>query len=762
MRLKWILGVAVALMLALIVTVYAILSSYDFNDLKPRIVQAVKDATGRELTLGGDIELDIGLTPTLVVVDVSFQNAPWGSRPELAKIRRLEVQVDVLPLISGTIEVKRLILIEPDILIETNSSGKSNLVFEAPKEMEFEKSKEEATADGEATIPALIFSEVRIENGRLTYKDGQSGKTHLMTLDRLAATAGTDKPIELKLKGTYNSKPVQIRGTLGPLVALTNPSQAWSVNVTANAAGANVTADGAIRDVLNGKGLDLAVTAEGKSVPDLLQLFDVTGVPELGPFKVSAKLADPDGKLTARNLDLRVGTEELARVDLKGVVKDLLALRGMELGFAIKGKDLANLERIAGQALPFKGPFDFSGHAVVPSVENYKISNLKLVLEKSDLSGSMVINLAGKLPRITAVLLSQRLDLRPLLLKEPGENEEAGKGDSTAQPAERAAKNGKIFSGDPLPLKGLRQANADIRIRAEQLIVPLLTINDVNVHMVLEDGHLTMEPLEFLVGDGTVDGRFDIHPHGKIPAMAMALKIDQLDLGRMFKDLGVDGLPWGKLDVDIDLESRGNSVAALMAGLNGKTVVIVQDGRITYKLIRLLGGDLTASLLQFLNPFKKDEKYGKLNCFVTGLDIRDGLAQSTALLLDTSSVTVVGHGRIDLKTEELDLSLKSSPKKGVGIKGIAKLGLSLGKLTETLKLGGTLAKPSVGIDPTGSVITIGKAIGAVALFGPLGIAAVLADGKLGDKNPCLAAIEAAKKGGKDSGKEPDKKKGVTR
>ena len=226
MRLKWILGVAVALILALIVTVYAILSSYDFNDFKPTIARAVKDATGRELTLGGDIELDIGLTPVLVVEDVSFQNAPWGSRTELAKIRRLEVQVHVLPLIRGTIEVKRLILIEPDILIETNSSGKSNLVFDGPKEMEFEKSKEEATADGEATIPELIFADVRIENGRLTYKDGQSGKTHLMALDRLAAAASTDKPIKLKLEGTYNSKFVQIRGIFGPLVALTDPNQA--------------------------------------------------------------------------------------------------------------------------------------------------------------------------------------------------------------------------------------------------------------------------------------------------------------------------------------------------------------------------------------------------------------------------------------------------------------------------------------------------------------------------------------------------------
>ena len=133
MRWKWILGAAVVLIVVLSITIYVIVSSYDFNDLKPKIAQTVKDATGRELTLGGDIKLDIGLTPALVVEDVSFQNIPWGSRSELAKIGRLEVQEAVLPLIDGIIAVKRLILVEPDILIETNSAGKSNLEFKPQK-----------------------------------------------------------------------------------------------------------------------------------------------------------------------------------------------------------------------------------------------------------------------------------------------------------------------------------------------------------------------------------------------------------------------------------------------------------------------------------------------------------------------------------------------------------------------------------------------------------------------------------------------------
>ena len=78
MRWKKILIAASLFILVLIVGMYAFLALYDFNKLKPMIARAVKDATGRELTIAGNIDFDLGLGPTLVVEDVSFQNASWS------------------------------------------------------------------------------------------------------------------------------------------------------------------------------------------------------------------------------------------------------------------------------------------------------------------------------------------------------------------------------------------------------------------------------------------------------------------------------------------------------------------------------------------------------------------------------------------------------------------------------------------------------------------------------------------------------------
>ncbi len=67
----------------------------------------------------------------------------------------------------------------------------------------------------------------------------------------------------------------------------------------------------------------------------------------------------------------------------------------------------------------------------------------------------------------------------------------------------------------------------------------------------------------------------------------------------------------------------------------------------------------------------------------------------------------------------------------------------MNELAKPLKLGGTLANPSIAIDPVQAGLTIGKALGGFALFGPFGVITALADVKLGGKDACLKAIQKA-------------------
>jgi uncharacterized protein involved in outer membrane biogenesis len=811
MRWKWIVSIVFVLVMAVMVIGYAILSSYDFNNFKPQIAQAVKGATGRELALAGDIKLGIGLRPVLMVENVSFQNASWGSRPELAKIKRLQIEVSLIALMTGVISVERLILEEPDILIETNKAGNSNLEFRhTHRAAVTEKPQEQASGAPGAVISALLLNEVRIRHGLLTYKDGRSGRTYATVLEKFNIAEETQRLIRLDLEGTYNGRPCHIEGTIGRLPTLVNPNKVWPVTLTVETAATTVTVDGEIKDVFKAKGLALTVTGQGKSLPSILGLFDVAHVPEVGPFKVAGSLTDPGGKLGARDLELVIGTEDLAKVQvsgtienitaleglnlavhgwgqsvpgvvglfttshvpdmgpfdvkgnltdpngtlavegltldlgtedlagirLSGTVKDIKALKGVDVDFSVRGQRLENLDKVVGKPLPAKGPFRISGHARLPSPKLLTFSDVKISLEQSDMAGSLALDLTGAKPRLTASLSAQQLDLRPYLAtpsQEPGNDSK-----KTA-----TGRKGKVFPDTAVPFDLLDQADGEVTIEAQKALLPLLALTNLTARVSLKDGHLRVTPLKGAVGDGTFDSRLDLLSQGREPKMTVALKTVQLDLGRMLKDLGVEGVLEGKLDVDVDATAHGNSVAMLMAGLDGRTVVIMDQGKINEKFVGLLSGD-PRGLLQLLSTSKKEVKYRDINCFVVGLDISNGLAKSTALALDTSAVTIVGHGKVDLATEKLDLSLKPTPKKGVGIKGLGSLSVSLGELTKPLKVSGTLAKPNLAIDASGTMLTLGKAVGGAVLLGPVGLAAALAGGQFGDKDPCLAAIEAAR------------------
>ena len=96
--------VFLAVLLVLIVAA-GILLTLDVNQYKGDLVEIVKENTGRDFKIKGDLKLALSLIPTIAVDGVSFGNAAWGSRPDMVKVGRFEARVAVMPLFSGNIKV---------------------------------------------------------------------------------------------------------------------------------------------------------------------------------------------------------------------------------------------------------------------------------------------------------------------------------------------------------------------------------------------------------------------------------------------------------------------------------------------------------------------------------------------------------------------------------------------------------------------------------------------------------------------------------
>jgi uncharacterized protein involved in outer membrane biogenesis len=474
MRWKKLLLISALLIIALIVTVYVILATYDFNKFKPRIIQAVREAIGRELTLGGDLKVELGLSTGISIEDVSFQNAAWGSQAEMAGVKRLEVQVALLPLIRGRIEFERLILVEPNFLFEFNQSGESNLYFGG-------------SGEPGGTLPALIFHEVEIEKGTFTYKDDELNKTLRLILDRLSFdSTANKKPSELAVKGTFNGRPFEIGGFLDHFALSPRAGEDLPVKLAAKFGESEVTIEGEIEDLIKGEGLAFSLLAEGKTIRDIGKVAGIRGVPDLGPFKFATTVTGSFRRLAAEDIDLNIGADKLVAVNINGNIEDLLTQQGIKLKFTARGKDLAGLEKLIGQPLPMEGAFSISGKIYDTAPKIYTITELKTRLDINEISGSIDLDLTAQRPKISTTLSSQKLDLRPIL---SGLDKKSRRAGPSAQGAKKGSENvpEELLTQDLLTV-----ADVDLKLHLNNILLPQLTLNEFSAHVMLKDGRITL------------------------------------------------------------------------------------------------------------------------------------------------------------------------------------------------------------------------------------------------------------------------------
>jgi AsmA family protein len=219
-------GIGGVLLLLLIAVAIAI-STVDVKSFIGPIQKRVKDATGRDLTVGGGVDLKFSLEPKLVVEDVTLSNASWAKSPQMLTAKRVEVQFALLPLLHRDFQIRSFALIEPKIALETDAKGAGNWEFaSAPA-----STPAGAPPEGTAAMGGLFVGDVSITDGVLTYRDGESGKVTTMTIADLALTArDAQSAVSARFRGNVDDVSLAFEGDLGPLSSLVQ--HRWPYPVT--------------------------------------------------------------------------------------------------------------------------------------------------------------------------------------------------------------------------------------------------------------------------------------------------------------------------------------------------------------------------------------------------------------------------------------------------------------------------------------------------------------------------------------------------
>jgi len=640
MKLKWVLTAVAAVVVALVVAGYAVLASLDVEKYRGIIEAEAKKATGRDLTLAGPIDLRVSLSPAITVEDVTLGNADWGSRPEMVKLKRFELQAALLPLLTGEVRLQRLILIEPDILLETDATGRGNWILQGEG-----ADAAQAPSEGGGDLK-LSFEEVRVEGGSLTYRDGESGQETRVLLSELSAQAGgTSDPIALAVQGSFNEQPFVLEGTVGSFAQL--ESGPFPVELTAEAGGATLVLDGVIAQPKSGQGIDLTVSA--------------------------------------------------------------------------KGDELGDLSALAGAAVPALGAYDLQAK-VSQQGESYQLSGLSAKLAGSDIAGDATIALAGGRPSLQGAFTSELIDLTTLTPADEGGAGGGGAGGDAASPY--------VFTEEPLPLDGLRAADAKLSLQAAKVrLQDKMELDNLQVTLSLQGGHLQITPLNANFSGGAVAAGVDLDGSQAAPPLAATLTVEGLDYGQLLQTMELDDTVAGTMNVDVDVKGSGGSMRAIASSLNGHSEIVSNEGVITNRLLKIVA----VGLGDVLGPLLGGDEDARLNCMISRFDIKGGVATSKALVVDTEQFTISGGGTVDLRTEELDLTFDTATRQP-----------SIASLAVPFIVTGTLKSPTVAPDPVGTALGVAKAAGTVinpvAGIGAL-IGSQVADS--GSGNPCVVAVDSS-------------------
>ena len=232
----------------------------------------------------------------------------------------------------------------------------------------------------------------------------------------------------------------------------------------------------------------------------------------------------------------------------------------------------------------------------------------------------------------------------------------------------------------PLRLDKLRAMDADVTLAGTHIDAPKLPLDKMHTRVLLEDGVLKLNPLDFDAAGGSIAMRITLDARQPSIQTTAVIEASGLDLGRLFPSVEITKKGAGRLAGVAALTGQGNSVANMFGSANGNIGLIMGPGHISNLLVELAGLDVAESLKYLLDS----DREIPLRCAYADFKVIDGEMRAQGLAFDTSDTVIYGEGSINLRQETLDLRLLPEPKDRSPL-----------SVRTPLKIGGSFKDPSI-------------------------------------------------------------------
>ena len=646
-------------------------ATFNPNDYKPQIIQAVKDSKQRTLRLDGNIKLTFfpSIGADLGQVSLSEHN----SEKEFAAINSAHVSLALLPLLSRHVVVDEVAISGLKATLVKFKNGKTNI------DDLLGKGESKPQSGSRSQSVEFDIASVRVEKTELNYRDEGSGAQYSLkdinlTSGRIAN--GVPAKIDFAAQIQANQPRLDIATRAKATLTFDLDKQLFAIE------GLDLQAKGAALDISN-----LVAQASGDVSANLAtQEFSAkklavsaTGVK--GKDNFEAKLEAPALKLTQ---DKFSGDKLTASAKLDGASGNIVAslvvpglegnaqffkskaialdidMKQPEQAFKVKLSSpvAGNLEvkqfnlsdlRIAvnatGDKLPNKSvSSEMRGSVQIDASRESILANLAGGLLQSQVKAKVALNNFGN-PAIRFDVDVDQFDADLYLPKKQGG------ADAKAAPA----------AEEPFDLSALKNLNLEGSLRLGKLKVANVKSSQVRLDVKAHNGTLSLNPLSANLYQGSLNGSITVNAAHATPDFSVNEKLGGINIGPLLKDGANFDMLEGKGNVTLNLRAQGNTVGALKKALDGNMALSLTNGAVKgINIAKTLRG--AGSLLgkQAQTQGANADEKTDFSEMKASFRVNNGVAHNDDLSLKSPLLRLSGNGDIDIGNNSINYLAKAT------------------------------------------------------------------------------------------------------
>ncbi|MEN3363085.1 MAG: AsmA family protein [Burkholderiales bacterium] len=425
--------------------------------------------------------------------------------------------------------------------------------------------------------------------------------------------------------------------------------------------------------------------------------------------------------------DLKIGKSEITA---RGSLTDPVHFSGLDLNVKILGASMAHLFPFTGLVLPETPKFSTEGR-IVGTIGR---GDTKLRYEKfkgkvgaSDIAGTLEYLQQKPRPVLRGEVISQYLNLKDLgaLLGADPAAAQKERGVESKQPP------GKVLPVARFKTERWNKMDIQVQITGAKIVRSEdLPIDNLFTKVQLNNGVLSLSPLNFGMAGGKLTSNINIDGLSNPAKAEMKIAARGIKLKALFPKVEEMRASIGEIYGNAELTSVGNSPAALLGSANGEVKALISQGSVSKFILEAIGLNVGSVVVSKLFG----DHQVKLNCMAADFAVTDGLMKTRTFVVDTDDATILVDGAINLKKEELDLSIRPKSK-----------GLRVISLRAPLYVRGTFKKPDVGVDKGVVALKAGAAVALGTVAAPLAALLALINPGPVEDSPCGHLLAEAQK-----------------